>query len=145
MILHLKSTAGVQISTLTFGFFFGGALNIPNMYIKFKGNCLVKVNWIKSGIIFIYDILDEYGHISEYKIIAKLRNKQNWISELNILKKAIPKQWTDILITQDSIKPQVVPQKYIKIAKNQMQNLSLFTSSLKNLNIFTFFCFWFEI
>jgi hypothetical protein len=42
---------------------------------------------IKSGIIFIYDILDEYGHISEYKIIAKLRNKQNWISELNILKK----------------------------------------------------------
>ena len=57
------------------------------MYIKFKGNCLVKVNWIKSGIIFIYDILDEYGHVSEYKIIAKLRNKQNWISELNILKK----------------------------------------------------------
>jgi hypothetical protein len=53
---------------------------------------LVKVNWIKSGIIFINDILDEYDHISEYKIIAKLRNKQNWISELNILKKQIPKQ-----------------------------------------------------
>ena len=52
---------------------------------------LVKVNWIKSGIIFINDILDEYGHISEYKIIAKLRNKQNWISELNILKKSNPK------------------------------------------------------
>ena len=95
------------------------------MYIKFKGNCLVKVNWIKSGIIFINDILDEYCHISEYKIIAKLRNKQNWISELNILKKATPKQWKDILITQDSIKTQVVPQKYIKIAKNQMQNLQV--------------------
>jgi hypothetical protein len=57
--------------------------------LKYKGKCLVKVNWIKSGIIIINDILDEYGHISEYKIIAKLRNKQNWISELNILKKAI--------------------------------------------------------
>jgi hypothetical protein len=45
------------------------------MYIKYNGKCLVKVNWIKSGIIFINDILDEYGHISEYKI-AKLRNKQ---------------------------------------------------------------------
>ena len=58
-----------------------------NKYMKYKGKCLVKVNWIKSGIIFINDILEEYGHISEYKIIAKLRNKQNWISELNILKK----------------------------------------------------------
>jgi hypothetical protein len=45
------------------------------------------------------DILDEYGHISEYKITAKLRNKQNWISELNILKKAIPKMWKETLIT----------------------------------------------
>ena len=58
-----------------------------NKYIIFKGKCLVKVNWIKSGIIFIKNILDEYGRISEYKIIAKLINKQNWISELNILKK----------------------------------------------------------
>ena len=62
-------------------------------YKPYKGKCLVKVNWIKSGIIFINDILDEYGQISEYKIISKLRNKQNWISELNILKKAIPKLW----------------------------------------------------
>ena len=30
-------------------------------YIKYKGKCLVKVNWIKSGIIFINDILDEYA------------------------------------------------------------------------------------
>ena len=94
-------------------------------YIKYKGKCLVKVNWIKSGIIFINDILDEYGHISEYKIIAKLRNKQNWISELNILKKAIPKLWKETLITQYSIKTQVIPKKYAKIAKNQIQNLQI--------------------
>jgi hypothetical protein len=28
-----------------------------NKHIKYKGKCLVKVNWIKSGIIFINDIL----------------------------------------------------------------------------------------
>jgi hypothetical protein len=79
-----------------------------NKYIKYKGKCLVKVNWIRSGIIFINDILNEYGHISEYKIIAKLRKKQNWISDLNILKKAIPKLWKETLITQDSMKTQVI-------------------------------------
>jgi hypothetical protein len=43
------------------------------------------------------------------------------------LKKAIPKQWKDILITQDSIKTQVIPPKYIKIAKNQIQNIQIKT------------------
>ena len=85
-----------------------------NKYIKHKDKCLVNVNWIKSGIIFINDILDEYGHISEYKIIAKLRNKQNWLSELNILKKAIPKLWKETLITQNSIKTQVIPKSMLK-------------------------------
>jgi hypothetical protein len=41
------------------------------------------------------------------------------------LKKAIPKQWKDILMTQDSIKTQVIPTKYVKIAKNQIQNLQI--------------------
>ena len=79
---------------------------------------------IKSGIIFINDILEEYG-ISEYTIIAKLRNKQNWISELNILKKAIPKLWKETLITQDSIKTQVIPKRYVRIAKYQIKNLQI--------------------
>jgi hypothetical protein len=41
------------------------------------------------------------------------------------LKKAIPKQWKETLITQDSIKTQVIPKKYVKIAKNQIQNLQI--------------------
>ena len=61
--------------------------------------------------------------LNEYKITAKLRNKENWISEINILKNAIPKQWKETLITQDSIKTQVIPQKYIKIVNNQIPNL----------------------
>ena len=41
------------------------------------------------------------------------------------MKKAIPKQWKDILITQDSITTQVIPQQYIKIPNNQIQNLQI--------------------
>jgi hypothetical protein len=41
------------------------------------------------------------------------------------LKKAIPKLWKETLITQDSIKTQVIPKQYVKIAKNQIQNLQI--------------------
>ena len=41
------------------------------------------------------------------------------------MKQAIPKQWKETLITQDSIKTQVIPKKYVKIAKNQIQNLQI--------------------
>ena len=44
---------------------------------------------------------------------------------MHILKKTIPEQWKDILITEDSIKTQVIPQKYVKIANNQIQNLQI--------------------
>ena len=33
--------------------------------------------------------------------------------------------WKETLITQDSIKTQVIPKKYVKIAKNQIQNLQI--------------------
>ena len=43
------------------------------------------------------------------------------------MKKAIPKQWKETLITQDSIKTQVIPKmyRYVKIANNQIQNLQI--------------------
>ena len=40
-------------------------------------------------------------------------------------KKAIPKQWKEILIIQDSIKTQVIPKNHIKLAKNQIKNLQI--------------------
>ena len=58
------------------------------------------------------------------KSIAKLKKLTKldiWIA----LKKTIPEQWKDILITEDSIKTQVIPQKYVKIANNQIQNLQI--------------------
>jgi hypothetical protein len=41
------------------------------------------------------------------------------------LKKAIPKLWKETLITQYSIKTQVIPKKYAKVAKNQIQTLQI--------------------
>jgi hypothetical protein len=41
------------------------------------------------------------------------------------LKKAIPKLWKETLITQDSIKTQVIQKKNVKIEKNQIQNLQM--------------------
>ena len=67
------------------------------------------------------------------KSIAKLKKQTKldiWTAYLK--KKTIPKQWKDILIVQDSIKTQVIPQKYIKIANNQIQNLQI-----KNKEVYT--------
>ena len=52
--------------------------------------------------------------------------------------------WKETLITQDSIKTQVIPKQYVKIAKNQIKNLQiknkevykiLLESQLKEKNI----------
>jgi hypothetical protein len=37
--------------------------------------------------------------------------------------KHFPKLWKETLITQDSIKTQVIQKNYVKIEKNQIQNL----------------------
>jgi hypothetical protein len=54
------------------------------------------------------------------------------------LKKAIPKLWKETLITQDSIKTQVIPKKYVKIAKNQIQNLLFSKYSVQIISIVCF-------
>ena len=48
------------------------------------------------------------------------------------MKKAIQKLWKETLITQDSIKTQEIPNKYVKIEKNQIQNLQI-----KNKEVYT--------
>jgi hypothetical protein len=44
-------------------------------------------NWINSGIIFINDIIDGQGNISEVVILQNRICKQNWMSETSIVKK----------------------------------------------------------
>ena len=43
-------------------------------------------NWINSGIIFINDIIDDQGNISEVVILQSRICKQNWMSKTSIVK-----------------------------------------------------------
>jgi hypothetical protein len=44
-------------------------------------------NWINSDLMYINDILNENGEISQNLILDKLKYKNNWISEFICLKK----------------------------------------------------------
>ena len=68
-----------------------------NQHIKFKNKSLIYLNWINDGIIFINDIIDHEGKLSENVILKKLSLKTNWISEFTKLKKSIPKNWLNEL------------------------------------------------
>ena len=78
-----------------------------NNNIKFNNKPIIMLNWINSNLLYINDIIDENGDISENYILKKLKIKSNWIAELSILKQAIPKEWQNILHTENSIKTKV--------------------------------------
>jgi hypothetical protein len=82
-----------------------------NKYIMFKNKSLMFDNWINSDLIYINDILNENGEISQNLILDKLKYKNNWISEFICLKKAIPNEWYHTLQAQNSIKSVVNFQK----------------------------------
>jgi hypothetical protein len=73
-----------------------------NKLIKFDHKTLLFNNWINSDLIYVNDILDEHGEISHNFILNRLNNKSNWITEFTIMKKAIPKEWVDIIKTENS-------------------------------------------
>ena len=99
----------------------GGQLNSPltfshvrkqilwgNRFITFENKYLFFKEWIISGIIFVNDIIDKNGKITQEFILQKFKNKFNWISEFSILKKAFPKNWIEILKTDRSVKGIVI-------------------------------------
>ena len=52
-----------------------------NKLIMLKIKSLMFDNWTNSDLIYINDILNENGEISQYLILDKLKYKNNWISE----------------------------------------------------------------
>ena len=63
-----------------------------NEYFKAQGKTLFLVNWIKSGFIYVKDLLNNDGMwLSEQELIPKLRKKNNWIAELMMIAKVIGK------------------------------------------------------
>ena len=91
-----------------------------NRHILLKGKELFFKNWIESDIIYINDIIDENGKISEKSIIEKLKSKHNWISEIAQIKKAVPKEWVQLMQKEDSINTKVKMNKMIKIQQKNI-------------------------
>ena len=75
-----------------------------NQHIKSKNASLTYFNWINDGIIFINDIIDHEGKLSENFMLKNLSLKTNWISEFIKLKKSIPKNWLNELESENSTK-----------------------------------------
>ena len=67
-----------------------------NKYIKCRNKCLFFPSWVKSGLVYINDIFDREGNLSESFILKKLINKTNWIAEFKMLKSCIPKEWMQV-------------------------------------------------
>ena len=102
-----------------------------NREIKFQGQCLIFKNWIDSGIIFVNDIIDMQGNLSDFFIFNNLRNKSDWISEISKLKAAIPAAWKYILKDEASIKSKVKTSLKITVnANNKHTNLELVQNKL---------------
>ena len=94
-----------------------------NQHIKFKNKSLIYLNWINDGIIFINDIIDHEGKLSENFILKKLSLKTNWISEFTKLKKSIPKKWLNELESENSTKTAVKTNKILYINENSKKKL----------------------
>jgi hypothetical protein len=53
-------------------------------YIKFNDKSLIYKNWIDSNLLYVNDITDENGRISQDYLIEKLKNKINFFSEFSL-------------------------------------------------------------
>ena len=52
-----------------------------NEYIKFNNKSLIDKNWIDSSLLYVNDITDENGRVSQDYLIEKLKNRINFWSE----------------------------------------------------------------
>ena len=105
-----------------------------NRSIKNGNKCLLFTNWIDSNILVINDLLDTDGMLSPKAFFTKLAKRENWIAEFTAIKKAIPKQWLNILNTTQSKKAKVKVNTYecLKVIDGKENEL------VKNKDIYKF-------
>lgn len=94
-----------------------------NRNIKHNGKFLIFNNWINSNILFINDIIDDNGVLSERSVYNKLKVKTNWIAELNLLKLTIPKKWITLIKNETSRLTTVKTRLELKINNKRIQDL----------------------
>ena len=71
-----------------------------NHFIKFNGKSLDYKHWARYGLIRVDNVLEDFK-LCPNKIKRKLRITSNFIFEFEILRKAIPKRWMEILADTD--------------------------------------------
>ena len=104
-----------------------------NRYVKHCNKSLFFQNWVASGLIYINDILDREGKLSEVFILEKLSNKSNWIAEFTILKSSIPKEWQQVLIKENSLKSKIsINKDNLRWGNKQIQAQDIFNKILYN-------------
>lgn len=122
---HLKSLEKNKTAAPKMHFEIRKEILWGNQHIRLKGKCLLFKTWIKSGIIFVNDIINKTtGKIDENIILDKLNIKSNWISQLNIIKASIPGHWKTILESNDSTKTVVNTKLEIKVEKRDLQSMN---------------------
>ena len=104
-----------------------------NKHIKFNGKCLIYNNWIKDNILYINDILDENGKISQNFLLNKLSNHCNWFSDYTKLIKAIPLNWKKVLQTDESIKTKIKTILFPQIRNDDGKKVNFQDLSLKQI------------
>ena len=110
-----------------------------NKYIKFKGKMITHKSWINSGIVYIKDLVDNNGIICERQILEKLKNKLNWIAELSIVKKSIPKEWLHSIQHDTDWNNYQINHHNIKLmVKHKHKEKSLL--KMKNKDIYNILC-----
>jgi hypothetical protein len=95
-----------------------------NKFIKVKNKTIIFKNWIDSDILFINDIISNTGLIDENIIFTKLKTKNNWIAEVNIIKKAIPNIWKEMIKTDQSIKTKVKTKLLLTVQNKHLKDMT---------------------
>ena len=102
-----------------------GNANIKNKLNK----TLIFRKWIDSGLLFIDNIISNSGSICETKVLQKLKDKSDWIREINVVKSSISNTWKRILKSDISLKTKVnikltLPhQKFLKLTNNDVYSI----------------------
>ena len=73
-----------------------------NQFIKWDRKCLLYKNWIDDNILYVNDIISPAGEIDTALILNKLQQKQNWISQIYKLRRAIPETWKNAIKSRAS-------------------------------------------
>jgi hypothetical protein len=94
-----------------------------NKYIKFNNKSLIYKNWIDSNLLYVNDIIDENGRVSQDYLTEKLKNKINYFSEFSQLKKAIHKEWYVQLSEEKSVKTTINIKKENIISAGRVINM----------------------